>query len=737
MKSVGIRHSSCSLQQKCLLVRSLLSSSSSSHSCSYSSSAVMSAASGGCVVSAIVPSSFQSSREIKAVTCFQGPKHGELVKFFPGTVRFKQTSGLLPYNADNRHFVKRLSIRALDETTAEQVKETTEVPKDSNSNDPAQSNGTATKEALPSGDLEYEATGGWDEFVTRCKMLIAFPWQRVKKGSVLKLKLSGSVTEQVQSRFSQSLSLPMLCQNLMKAAHDPRIAGVVLRIEPLDCGWGKIDEICRHIDYYKKSGKFLIGFMVVAGEKEYYLASKCGEIYAPPGAYISLLGLKVQATFLGGVFEKVGVEPQVQRIGKYKSAGDSFSRKDMSEANREMLTALLDDIYGNWVNQIALSRGKTVKDVEDLLDTGVFELAKLKEGGWITDIKYEDEVDEMLKERLGIKEDKKLKSVDYRKYSRVKEWTLGLSGGGDRIAVIRAVGGISRARGGGLSLSSEGIVSDSFIEKIRQVRDSKEYKAVVLRIDSPGGDALASDLMWREIKLLAAKKPVIASMVDVAASGGYYMAMACDVIIAESLTLTGSIGVITAKLNLGELYDRVGYNKEIISRGRFAELDAEQRSFKPEELEFFKASAQNAYEQFRNKAALSRSMEKEKMEEVAQGRVWTGKAAKDRGLVDGVGGFWRAIAVAKQKAGIASDAKVSLVELSRQQTSPLAVLRGGAAVLLPLIELAESESGRKIISFLIQGASLSEVASSKGIQARMDDITIDGLGLESRKDSSV
>ncbi|CAM6084639.1 unnamed protein product [Calypogeia fissa] len=640
------------------------------------------------------------------------------------------TSGvLLPLSNDTQRFGRwGSSVRALDEK-AEQVAENKDVEQTSTSNASAvEGNGATFIEEYPSGDLEYQERGGWDGFVAKCRMLIAWPWQRVKKGSILKLKFAGSVTEQVPGRFSQGLSLPMICQNLIKAAHDPRIAGIVIRFEPLDCGWGKIDEICRHIDYFKKSGKFLVGFVVVAGEKEYYLACKCGEIYAPPGAYISLLGLKVQATFLGGVLEKAGVEPQVQAIGKYKSLGDQLTRKNMSEPNREVLTALLDDIYDNWLDGVSTSRGKTKQEVEELLNAGIFELPKLKEGGWVTDLKYEDEVEEMLKQRLGIKEEKTLPSVDYKRYSKVKEWTLGLSGGRTKIAVLRAVGGISRARGGGLGISGEGIVSDTFIEKIRRVRDAKEFKAVVLRIDSPGGDALASDLMWREIKLLAAKKPVIASMADVAASGGYYMAMAAGVIVAESLTLTGSIGVVTGKFNLGQLYERIGYTKEIISRGRFAELDAEQRSFSPEEQEYFARSAQNSYKSFRDKAALSRSMEIEKMEEVAQGRVWTGKAAATRGLVDAVGGFWRAVAIAKVKAGIALNEKVSLVEMSQRQTSVFQVLRGGASVFLTLMELAGTENGRILVNFLVKEAALPMNFTSTGIQARMQDISTAGPG---------
>ncbi|CAL5362467.1 unnamed protein product [Camellia sinensis] len=324
-------------------------------------------------------------------------------------------------------------------------------------------------------------------------------------------------------------------------------------------------------------------------------------------------------------------------------------------------------------------------------------------------------------------------SSDTMKYSMVRKWTVGLSGGKDQIAIIRASGRISRARD--LNVPSSGIVGEQFIEKIcrvrvnvknvakheatmmmkdsslvrrsRSVKDtttcslsssfsrssclskplssrakskrsvrfylvtvivdedshrcghkciygdnpkSKRFKAVVIRIDSLGGDALASDLMWREIRLLAASKPVIASMADVAASGGYYMAMAAGVIVAEDLTLTGPIGVVTGKFNLGKLYEKIGFNKEILSRGRFAELTvAKHRPFRPDEVELFAKSAQNAYKQFRDKAAYSRSMT---MEEVAQGRVWTGKEAVSRGLVDAIGGFSRAVAMAKQKANI-------------------------------------------------------------------------------------
>ncbi|KAB2633654.1 serine protease SPPA [Pyrus ussuriensis x Pyrus communis] len=572
---------------------------------------------------------------------------------------------------------------------------------------------TADTKEYPSGEFQFEKASAWKSFVVKLRMLIAFPWQRVKKGSVLTIKLRGQVSDQLKSRFSSGLSLPQICENLMKAAYDPRISGVYLQIESLNCGWGKVEEIRRHILDFKKSGKFVVAYVPACGEKEYYLASACQEIYAPPSAYFSLFGLTVQSSFVRGVLEKVGIEPQVERIGKYKSAGDQLARTTMSEENCEMLTALLDNIYGNWLDVISSTRGKKREDIENFINEGVYQVEKLKEEGWITNIQYDDEVISMLKERLGVQKEKTLPMVDYRKYSKVQQWTVGLSGGKDKIAIIRASGSISRVRGG-LSLPGSSIIGEQFIEKIRTVRESKRYKAAIIRIDSPGGDALASDLMWREIRLLAASKPVIASMSDVAASGGYYMAMAADAIVAENLTLTGSIGVVTGKFNLGKLYEKIGFNKEIISRGKYAEvLAAEQRSFRPEEAEIFAKSAQNAYKQFRDKAALSRSMTVDKMEEVAQGRVWTGNDAASRGLVDAIGGLSRAVAIAKLKANIPQDKQVALVELARPSPTLPEILSGIGASLVGVDRTMKEV--------------LQELTFSDGVQARMEGIMFQRL----------
>ncbi|CAL0307162.1 unnamed protein product [Lupinus luteus] len=564
---------------------------------------------------------------------------------------------------------------------------------------------------FPSGEFEFKPITGWNKFLVKLKMLIAFP--RIRNDTVYTFKLRGQISDQLNSRLSRGLSLPQICDNFIKAAYDPRISAIYLHIDSLSCGWAKLDEIRRHILDFKKSGKNVVAYVPSCREKEYYLACACDEIYAPPSAYFSLFGLTVQASFVRGILDNIGIEPQVERVGKYKSAGDQLTRRTMSDENCEMLTALLENIYTNWLDKVSSAKGKKREDIENFINEGVYQVDRLKEEGFISDILYDDEVITRLKERLGVKANKNLPMVDYRKYSRVRKWTLGISGGKELIAIIRASGIIRRVESP-LSASSSGIIGEKFIEKIRSVRESKKIKAAIIRIDSPGGDALASDLMWREIRLLAASKPVIASMSDVAASGGYYMAMGTGAIVAESLTLTGSIGVVAGKFNLGKLYEKIGFKKEIISRGKYAELlAAEQRSFRPDEAELFAKSAQHAYKQFRDKAAFSRSMTVDKMEEVAQGRVWTGKDAASHGLVDAIGGLSRAIAIAKLKANIPKDKQVTIVELSRPKLSIPEFISGVGNSLVGV---------DRTIKELLEDFTLSD-----GVQARMDGIMFQKL----------
>ncbi|KAK2411468.1 serine protease SPPA, chloroplastic [Trifolium repens] len=544
---------------------------------------------------------------------------------------------------------------------------------------------SSSDDVYPTGDFNFVPVTGFNKFTVKLKTLIALPWERIQHGSILKIILRGQITDQLNSRFSRVLSLPQICDNFLKATYDPRISGVYLHIDILNCGWAKLDEIRRQILNFRKSGKFVVAYVPSCREKEYYIACACEEIYAPPSAYFSLFGLTVQAGFVRGVLDNLGIEPQVEKFGKYKSAGEQLTHKTMSEDNREMLTTLLDNIYSNWLDKVSSARGKKREDIENFINEGVYQVDRLKEEGFISSILYDDEVMTRLKERLQVNTDKNLPIVDFRKYS-----------------------------GSPLSAPSKGIIGEKFIEKIRRVRESKKFKAAIIRIDSPGGDALASDLMWREIRLLAASKPVIASMSDLAASGGYYMAMGAGVIVAESITLTGSIGVVAGKFNLGKLYEKIGFNKEIISRGKYAELlAAEQRSFRPHEAELFAKSAQNIYKQFRDKAAFSRSMTVDKMEEVAQGRVWTGTDATSHGLVDAIGGLSRAIAIAKLKANIPQDRQVTVVELSRPSPSLPEILRGLGNSLVGVDQTLKE--------------LLHDLTFSDGVQARMDGIMFQKL----------
>ncbi|CAL1403807.1 unnamed protein product [Linum trigynum] len=577
------------------------------------------------------------------------------------------------------------------------------------------------KAAAAAAGEEYPADGGafgvrkelgrWDGFLLKLRMLIAPPWQRVAHGSVLCMHLRGEISDTAKGRFlGAELALPQVCENFAKAANDPRIAGIYLKIDGLECGWGKLDEIRRHILDFRKSGKFVVGYMSFLKEKEYYLGCACDELYAPSFAHFSLYGFALTSVFLRGVLEKMGIEPVYQRIGKYKKAGDQMMRKTIAEPHLEVLTLLLENIHENWVATVSSSTGKKREDIEEFLNEGAYRMERLKEEGFITDVFYEDQVMELLKKKVGLQEDKILPTVDYRKYSRVKNWTLGLNGGKDEIAVIRTSGLIVNSWSL-LNFPGSGIIPADVIKQIRLVRDSKKYKAVVIRIDSAGGDALASDLIWREVRLLATKKPVIASMSDTAASGGYYIAMGSTAIVAEKLTLTSSVGVIQGRFNLAELHRRIGYHKHVVSKGKYSEFNiAGHRPLRPEESELHENITKHVYKEFRDKAAFSRSMSVEEMEKVAQGRIWHGADAVSCGLVDAIGGVSRAVAIAKRKANIPDDKPVKVVELSRPNSSLPEMIMALGTVMAGLGKTAQA----------ISPAGLKFFDDDGGVEARMD-----------------
>jgi protease-4 len=554
-------------------------------------------------------------------------------------------------------------------------------------------------------ELPYVEPSGSDLAMTRLKLF---------------MKLNGAIAEQPQGRFSSTTSLPELTEALRKAALDPRIKGICVKIDPLQCGWSKLQEIKRHLAYFKASGKFSIAYLERASEKEYYLASAFDKIYCPPSASISLRGISVKGTFLRGVLDKIGIEPEVRRIGNYKSAGDQILRKDMSEYQREQLTELLDDIYEDFVDSIAKARSKSKEEIREIIDTGLYDMSQFEAAGLVDGLLYEDQINDMLKEKTDGKEDE-LRFVRLKRYRKVSPSAFGLNGK-KTIAIVRCSGAIVGGEG------SNVITAEKLITQLRALKKNKKIAAVVLRVDSPGGDALASDLMWREIQKFGEEKPIIASMSDVAASGGYYMSMACQKIVAESLTITGSIGVVTGKFSLAELYEKIGYVSETISRGAYAEILNFTRSFTDKEAALFDKSAQHAYEQFRNKAAASRGMNFDEMEKNAQGRVYSGIEAKERGLVDEIGGLWKAVEIAKEAAGISQDEKVSIKEISRSSASPISLLARGASVeaALALVACGVPLNIYKAIGQIL-GSQLWNSDAATSLLSENDKILLEGM----------
>lgn len=516
-------------------------------------------------------------------------------------------------------------------------------------------------------DMAYKPKGALRDLATSFRLFKQVRG-RLSKNTILTVRLSGDLTDRtsVARPFATpELSLPLLTEALRLAAYDPRIAHVHLRIDPLSCGWGKILELRRHLEFFAAAGKTVSAFVETGGPKEFFLAMGFALYVAPEGA-LNLRGFTSSATFVRGVLDKIGVLPQVERIGKYKSFGDTLMRTTMAPEQREVIAALLGEVHRVWSESVCQVTDMSMDDLSAFVDRSPWRMSEYVDAGLITGLCYETDLEDALKLRFkrpspfGERNDDavlraKLPAVDVFRYVRRATPRLLGVGGRKSIAVIRAVGAITGGKNGSSPLIGATVGSDTLVQLIRRVREDKRFVGVILRCDSPGGAALASDIVWQELRALRAVKPVVASQSDVAASGGYYLSMACE-IVAEPLTITGSVGVVTAKPSLAELYRKIGYTKENISVGsRYAELLVDDRPFSEEEFDYFREGARIAYDQFVSKAAQSRQKSVEDMETVAQGRVWTGLQARDQGLVDHIGGMWRAIEVLKERCDISDD----------------------------------------------------------------------------------
>jgi protease IV len=493
----------------------------------------------------------------------------------------------------------------------------------------------------------------------------------IANNSVLVLNVSGDLPdysyEDPTARllgFRQSQSFTSLLTQLRKAKVDNRISAVLLDVGFPQIGWGKADELRDAIIDLKQSGKPVYAYMEIGANKEYYIASAADKVFLPPTGDLYINGFAANVMFYRGTLDKIGVEPEFIQIGpKYKNAPDQYTKKEMGEGQREVMNSILDSYYDRYANAIAEARKKTPEDVKALIDDAPFNAVKARDLGLIDGALYREQVDEELKKQLGYQAENKLRSISTSEYREIRADEVGLNNG-EKVAVIYASGPIVGGRSSdGTFGGSQTTGSDTVVQAINDAAADDSVKAIILRVDSPGGSALASDLMWHAIEnAKAKKKPVVVSMSDYAASGGYYISCNADKIVAEPNTLTGSIGMFTGKMNVKGLYTWLGISNEYILRGKNAGLFRETEKWNESERAKMIESARTVYnDNFLPKVAKGRNKTVEEIDAIGQGHVWTGTQGKERGLVDEIGGMEKAIEIAKNLAGLPADKDVRRV----------------------------------------------------------------------------
>lgn len=485
---------------------------------------------------------------------------------------------------------------------------------------------------------------------------------RISSGSTLILTLDGDLPE----KSPVDIPIPFIggptastvqevWSGLKRASSDSRIKALVVITGHVNGGWAKADEVRRDIIEFKKSGKPVIALVKWPRAREYYIATAADKIYMANEDLLDLKGLRAELTYVKGTLDKLGVQAEFQHAGKYKDAGDMMTQTAPTPETREVMNSMLDSLYSHLLQTIATGRKRNVEDIRRIVDNGPFTAKQAAANGLVDALRYEDQVYGELKDQLKLGELKKVSHRDY--FASIAE----AGGGGKRIALIVGQGSITRGGGEDAMGSDDIFSSGAFIRMLRRVSGDAGIDGVILRIDSPGGDAFASDEMLREVRLLSQKKPMVVSMSDAAASGGYYVAMTGDPIVAYPNTFTGSIGVIYGKMNLRGLYDKLGVTKEIMSRGRNAAIDSSYQPLDDTGRAKLQESIDETYRTFVQHVAEGRKKKYEEIEPLAQGRVWLGSQAKQNGLIDEVGGLERALELVKQKAKIGATEQVRVI----------------------------------------------------------------------------
>jgi protease-4 len=444
-----------------------------------------------------------------------------------------------------------------------------------------------------------------------------------------------------------------LWTSLHQAAKDNRVKAVVLQPRSLSAGWAKLQEIRSEITAFKKSGKPVYAYLQSPGSREYYLASAADKVYLSPDDMVDVKGFRLEEMYFKNSLDKLGVQVEVDHIGKYKDAGDIFTKSNMSPETREVLNQVVDQIFNDFCASVGQSRHLTADKVKGLIDAGPFLSAQAKTNGLIDELAYEDQVYGDLKKRTG--------NTDLNKVG-IKTYFRAVPGRGDRIALLVGEGDIIRGDpqesfgGEAVAISSGG-----FARVIRQVRNDSSIRGVVVRVNSPGGDSVASDEILHELKMLSVAKPLAISMSDYAASGGYFISMTGDPIVSYPNTLTGSIGVLYIRPNLHGLFDKLGIQQDQISRGKLANLDDAGAPLSDAGRQKLHESIEATYKSFVGKVAAARKKTYDQIDPLGQGHVWMGAQAKQNGLVDQLGGLDEAIEIVRRKAGLTAGGETNLV----------------------------------------------------------------------------
>ncbi len=447
------------------------------------------------------------------------------------------------------------------------------------------------------------------------------------------------------------------------AKWDKDVAGTLVEISGSSYGMGRYQEIRDAILDFKKSGKVVISYITDCTSGEYIVASACDSILIHPSTYLRLIGLRTEPTFYKGLLDKIGVRALLENIGEYKSASDGFTRTNMSEPYRENITAILDDLYDQLTNDIATARGWTQEFVKELIDKGPYTANEALRNNLVDEIVYSDGLNHRANKLSGTD----VNFVHVNDYLRSglfpHEWSVPKP----KIAVIEAEGMMLTGESfTDLFTGTRVMGSDTIVRAVNYARYNDSIKAVVLRIDSGGGLVIAADMIWNELVQLTVKKPLIVSMGDYAASGGYYIAAPADVIIAEAGTITGSIGVIGGKYTYKGLFEKLGIHREILKRGKNADFYSNYSEYPPEEQAILKKQIKEVYNDFVAKVTRGRKhLSRTDVEKVAKGLIWTGRQARDNGLVDELGGLSTALSIAQASAGL-ENKQVEIVRLPRQ-----------------------------------------------------------------------